>query len=39
MWRFDFYNTKIDFMRWRKLAIGWSITVVLIALGSLLIHG
>lgn len=39
MWRFDFYNTKIDFMRWRKLAIAWSITVVLIALGSLLIRG
>lgn len=39
MWRLDLYNTNIDFLRWGKLAIGWSITVVLIALGSLLIRG
>jgi len=32
-------NTNIDFLRWGKLAIGWSITVLLIALGSLLIRG
>ena len=39
MWRFSLYNTNIDFLRWRKLAMGWSIAVLLIALGSLLIRG
>jgi len=39
MWRFDFYNTHIDFLRWAKLAMGWSIAVLLIAVGSLLIRG
>jgi hypothetical protein len=33
------YNTSIDFLRWRKLAMGWSIIVLLIAVGSLLIRG
>jgi preprotein translocase subunit SecF len=37
--RFDLYHTNIDFLRWGKLAIGWSITVLLIAVGSLLIRG
>ena len=39
LWQFDFYNTKIDFLRWRKLAMGWSVAVLLIAVGSLLIRG
>ncbi len=39
MWQFSLYNTNIDFLRWRKLAIGWSIAVLLIAFGSLLIRG
>ena len=39
MWRFDFYNTHIDFLRWSKLAMGWSIAVLLIAVGSLLFRG
>lgn len=39
MWKFDFYNTKIDFMRWRKLAMIWSITVLAIAILTLLIRG
>jgi preprotein translocase subunit SecF len=39
MWRFDFYNTNIDFLRWGKLAIGGSIVVLLIAIGSLLFRG
>jgi len=39
MWRFSLYNTNIDFLRWGKLAVGWSITVLLIALGSVLIRG
>lgn len=39
LWQFDFYNTKIDFLRWRKLAMAWSIAVLLIALGSLLFRG
>ena len=37
--RFYLYNTQIDFLRWRQLAMGWSIAVFLIALGSLLILG
>ncbi len=37
--RFDLYNTNIDFLRWGKLAIGWSVTVLLIAVGSLLFRG
>ncbi|MFZ1642343.1 MAG: protein translocase subunit SecF [Candidatus Contendobacter sp.] len=39
MGRFSLYNTNIDFLRWRKLAMGWSIAVLLIAVGSLLIRG
>jgi preprotein translocase subunit SecF len=39
LWQFDFYNTKIDFLRWRKLAMGWSVAVLLIAVGSLLFRG
>ncbi|HMQ12254.1 MAG TPA: protein translocase subunit SecF, partial [Candidatus Competibacter phosphatis] len=39
MWRLNLYNTNIDFLHWRKLAMGWSIAVLLIALGSLLIRG
>ena len=39
MWRLNLYNTNIDFLRWRKLAMGWSIAVLLIAVGSLLIRG
>ena len=39
MWRFDFYNTNIDFLRWGKQAIGGSIMVLLIAIGSLLFQG
>ncbi len=39
MWRFSLYNTNIDFLRWGKLAIGWSVTVMLIAIGALLIRG
>ncbi|MFO1421756.1 MAG: protein translocase subunit SecF [Candidatus Competibacteraceae bacterium] len=39
MWRFSLYNTNIDFLRWRKLAMGWSIAVLLIAVGSLLVRG
>ena len=39
MWRFDFYNTNIDFLRWGKLAIGGSIIVLLIAITSLLYRG
>jgi preprotein translocase subunit SecF len=39
MGRFSLYNTSIDFLRWRKLAMGWSIAVLLIAVGSLLIRG
>ncbi len=37
--RFDLYHTNIDFLRWGKLAMGWSIAVLLIALGSVLIRG
>jgi preprotein translocase subunit SecF len=39
MWRLNLYNTNIDFLRWRKLAMIWSIAVLLIAIGSLLIRG
>jgi preprotein translocase subunit SecF len=39
MWRFSLYNTNIDFLRWRKLAMAWSIIVLLIAVGSLLVRG
>ena len=39
MGRFSLYNTNIDFLRWRKLAMGWSVAVLLIALGSLLVRG
>ncbi len=39
MRRLDLYNTNIDFMRWAKPAMAWSVIVLLIALGSLLIRG
>ncbi|MBK8182332.1 MAG: protein translocase subunit SecF [Candidatus Competibacteraceae bacterium] len=39
MWQFSLYGTNIDFMRWRKLAMIWSIAVLSIALLSLLIRG
>ena len=39
MWRFSLYNTNIDFLRWRQVAMIWSVTVLVIALGSLLIRG
>lgn len=39
MWQLSFYNTNIDFLRWRKIAMIWSVAVLLIALGSLLIRG
>ncbi|HRD65950.1 MAG TPA: protein translocase subunit SecF [Candidatus Competibacter sp.] len=39
MRRFSLYNTNIDFLRWRKLAMAWSIVVLLIAIGSLLVQG
>jgi preprotein translocase subunit SecF len=40
LWRFESSTTpSIDFLRWRKLAMAWSIIVLLIALGSLLFRG
>ncbi|MFZ4790631.1 MAG: protein translocase subunit SecF [Candidatus Competibacteraceae bacterium] len=39
IWQFDFYNTRFDFLRWGKLAMGWSVAVLLIAVGSVLIRG
>ncbi|MBL8250614.1 MAG: protein translocase subunit SecF [Candidatus Competibacter sp.] len=36
---FSLYDTQIDFMRWRKLAMMWSVAVLLIALLSLLVRG
>ena len=39
MGRFSLYNTNIDFLRWRQLAMIWSVTVLLIAVGSLLFRG
>jgi preprotein translocase subunit SecF len=39
MGRFSLYNTNIDFLRWRKLAMGWSVAVLLIAIGALLVRG
>ena len=39
MGRFSLYNTNIDFLRWRRLAMIWSVTVLLIAVGSLLVRG
>jgi preprotein translocase subunit SecF len=39
MGRFSLYNTNIDFLRWRRLAMGWSVAVLLIAVGSLLVRG
>ena len=39
MERFSLYNTNIDFLRWRKVAMAWSIIVLLIAVGSLLAQG
>lgn len=36
---FDLYNTNIDFLRWKRLAMAWSVAVLVIALGSLLIRG
>ena len=35
----DLYNTNIDFLRWGKAAIIWSVIVLLIAIASLLIRG
>ena len=37
--RFSLYNTQIDFMRWRQLAMIWSVVVLLIAIMSLLTRG
>jgi len=39
MGRFSLYNTNIDFLRWRKVAMIWSVAVLVIAVGSLLIRG
>lgn len=39
MWRFSLYNTNIDFLRWRKLAMIWSVAVLLIAIMALLVRG
>lgn len=39
MWRFSLYDNKIDFMRWRKLAMIWSLIVLLIAVFAVLIRG
>lgn len=39
MRRFSLYDTNIDFLRWRKLAMAWSVIVLLIAVGSLLVRG
>ena len=39
MWRFSLYNTNIDFLRWRKLAMIWSVAVLLIAIIALLVRG
>ena len=39
MRRFSLYNTNIDFLRWRQLAMIWSAAVLLIAVGSLLVRG
>ena len=39
MWRLNLYNTTLDFLRWGRLALGGSITVLLIAIGSLLFRG
>lgn len=30
--RFSLYNNRIDFMRWRRVAMGWSVAVFVIAL-------
>lgn len=39
MWRFNLYDTHIDFLSKGKLAIGLSVAVLLIGLGALLIRG
>jgi preprotein translocase subunit SecF len=39
MWRFSLYNSNINFLRWRKLAMIWSIAVLLIAIMALLVRG
>jgi preprotein translocase subunit SecF len=39
MWQFSFYNTNFDFLRWRKLAMVWSLLVLLVAVASLLSQG
>ena len=39
MGRFSLYNTNIDFLRWRKLAMIWSAVVLLIAVMALLVRG
>ena len=36
---FSLYDTNIDFLRWRKVAMAWSIAVLLIAAGALLVRG
>ena len=37
--RFSLYNTQIDFLRWRKLAMIWSAVVLVIAILALLTRG
>ncbi len=39
MWRFNLYDTHIDFLSKGKLAIGLSVAVLLICLGALLVRG
>lgn len=39
MWRFDFYNTNIDFLRWGRLALGGSIVILLMAVAALAFRG
>ena len=36
---FSLYDTHIDFLRWRKLAMIWSVVVLLIAIIALLVRG
>ena len=36
---FSLYNTNIDFLRWRKLAMIWSAAVLFIAIAALLVRG
>lgn len=39
MWRFNLYDTHIDFLSKGKLAIGLSVAVLLVCLGALLVRG